>query len=78
MIKFTATTRNGRKVIGLGFSHMNLDRLKANEPIRFKGEVIGMDGIDVLIFAGKTEESMAKELDPMITAQTIIKGNPHG
>lgn len=79
MIKFTATTPDNRKLLGLGLSHVNLDRLRDNQPIRFKGEAVGLDGVDVLIFAGKTEESMAKELDPAITAQaqarhgTIIK-----
>lgn len=73
MIKFTAKTADGRKLLGLGLSHENLKRLKANKPIRFKGEPLGLDGIDVLIFAGATEISMAKNLDPAITAQTIIR-----
>ena len=73
MIKFTAATPNGRKLLGLGLSHENLARLKDGMPIRFKGEPVGIPLYDILIFAGKTEESMAKELDPAITAQTVIK-----
>ncbi len=73
MIKFTATTPDQRKLIGMGLSHVNLERLKAGQPIKFNGESIGMPGHDFLIFAGRTEKSMAKELDPAITAQTIVK-----
>ena len=72
MIKFTATT-DDRKLLGLGLSHENLKRLKDKQPIQFKGEALGLDGIDILIFAGETEASMAKELEPSITAQTIIR-----
>lgn len=73
MIKFTANTPNGRMLLGLGLSHENLTRLKDGIPIRFKGEPVGVPNYDIMIFAGKTEESMAKELDPAITAQTVIK-----
>ncbi len=78
MIKFTATSGDGRTILGMGLSHGNLDRLKKGEPIRFKGEDVGLDDVDILIFSGKTEESMAKQMDPMITAKTIIKGNLDG
>ena len=74
MIKFTATTADGRKLLGIGLSHENLKRLKDNQPIRFKGEAVNLDGYDVMIFAGATEESMAKQMDPFITAATVIKG----
>ncbi len=74
MIKFTATTPgHQRKLLGIGLSHENLARLKDGKPIKFKGEPLGIPGHDFLIFSGETEESMAKELDPAITAQTIIK-----
>ena len=73
MIKFTATTADGRKLLGLGLSHENLERLKNNQTIRFKGEPLGMRGVDILIFAGKTEASMSEELDPAITLKTIIR-----
>lgn len=72
MIKFTAKIGDDRTVLGIGLSHANLARLKAGEPIKFKGEPVGMPDYDILIFSGRTEESMTKELDPMITAETII------
>jgi hypothetical protein len=78
MIKFTATTGDNRKLLGVGLSHVNLKRLKEGKPIRFKGESVGMPETDIMIFSGKTEESMAKELDPIITAETIIKGDFSG
>lgn len=73
MIKFTATSGDGRQILGIGLSHVNLERLKDNQPIRFKGEDVGLPDIDVLIFAGETEESMAKQMDPLLTAATVIK-----
>ncbi len=73
MIKFTTTTPDGRTLLGLGLSHENLARLKDGKPIRFKGEPVGWPLYDILIFSGKTEASMARELDPAITAQTVIK-----
>jgi hypothetical protein len=73
MIKFTATAADGRKILGIGLSHVNLERLKDNQPIRFKGEDVDLDGMDILIFSGKTEDSMAKQMDPLLTAATVIK-----
>ena len=74
MIKFTATTADNRKLLAMGLSFENLKRLKDNQPIRFKGEDVDLDGMDVLIFAGETEESMAKQMKPYITAATVVKG----
>lgn len=72
MIKFTAKTADGGKLVGIGLSHENLKRLKDNSPIRFKGEAIGLPDLDFLIFSGKSEEAMAKWLAPGITAETIV------
>lgn len=73
MIKFTATTADNRKLLGIGLSYVNLDRLRDNRPIRFKGEDLDLDGVDILLFAGATEDSMAKQMDPLLTAATVIK-----
>lgn len=73
MIKFTAKTADGRTLLCMGLSYENVARLKNNFPIRFKGEDVGLPDQDIMIFVGKTEESMAKEMDPFITAATIIK-----
>jgi len=72
MIKFTATTKDGKRLLGLGLSHVNLDRLREGKPINIDGTSVGIEGLDVLIFAGETEASMAKALKPSITAETIL------
>lgn len=72
MIKFTAITGDDKRLVGLGLSHGNLDRLRDKKPIKIDGESIGIEGLEILIFSGKTEESMAKELNQFITAETVV------
>ncbi len=77
MIKFAATSPNGRKILGIGLSYGNLDRLKAGNPIHFNAEEMGLPGFyfdEVLIYAGATEESMCRDLQEsgFIGADTII------
>jgi hypothetical protein len=60
MIKASAhDAKTGRKVLIFGFSHANLVKLIASEPITFPGDAYGYDG-DFFIFAGESEEAMAK------------------
>ena len=72
MIKFTATTGDGNRLIGIGLSDGNLERLGKRQPIKIDGESIGIEGLEILIFSGKTEESMASGLAEMITADTVV------
>jgi hypothetical protein len=51
-------------LIGLGLSHKNLELLKSGKPIKFDGEAVGLKDVDVLIFAGETEETMQEDLKP--------------
>ena len=74
MIKFTATTPDKRKLLCVGLSHANLKRLKDDQPIRFKGEDVGLPDQDFLIFFGETEESLAAQIAPWITAETKTHG----
>lgn len=66
MIKFHATNpANGRKILGLGLSHGNLDRLKEGKPIHFNAEQMGLTDLrvnEVLIYVGETEDSMRSDL----------------
>ena len=72
MIKFKATDPDtGVEMYGFGLSHGNLERLKEGKPIPIDLASMGGSG-RVLIFAGKTEESMAAELQEFITADTKI------
>ena len=74
MIKFTATTGDDKRLLGIGLSHTNLERLKEGKPININGQSVGIGGMDVLIFAGKDEATMASQLNEMITAETVIHG----
>ena len=62
MIKFTAGIDENRKMIGLGLSHKNLEKLKEGKPIQIDGKVLGFPDIEILLFAGETEEIMEKEI----------------
>lgn len=64
----------GNKII-LGLSDENLRRLKNNEPIRFNLNELGIGDYDVIIFNGKTEQSMKESMKDKITHRTIIKSN---
>lgn len=54
------------KVLILGLSHGNLDRLREGQPIKFDGHNYGFEG-EVIIFAGETEATMAR---------LLMDGNP--
>lgn len=66
MVKFQATSPDGRTILGLGLSHANLDLLRAGKPIHFNAEQMGLAALqlnEILIFAGDTEESMRADLE---------------
>lgn len=71
MIKFRAAHDEGH-IVGLGLSHENLKRLKGGQPIRINAESIGLPGTTILIFAGRTEQTMASQLREFITADTQV------
>ncbi len=48
--------------IFLGLSDENMKRLKDDQPIKFSLKELGMEDVDVVIFNGRTEESMKDEL----------------
>ena len=70
MLKIRTTLSNGRNLLILGLSHMNLERLKAEQPIAFRGETVGLPGIEILIFAGETEQSMARDMAEFVGPNT--------
>lgn len=71
MIKFTMTGKNGRKLIGLGLSAENIKRLRAADPIFFDAGEVGLDGYDVLIMAGDTEDTISADLQKHFTVEQI-------
>ena len=52
---------NGRPLIVIGLSHSNLDQLRQGDPIKFGLEDFELDGIDLLIAGGETEETIIRE-----------------
>ena len=74
MIKFVGGP-NENPLIGFGLSFANLDRLKAGEPIKVDLEQMGLQGT-VLIFAGVTEQEMARQLQDLIGDETVVNIDP--
>lgn len=62
MLKFIAQ-RGDRKLLGLGLSKRNLELLEAGKPISFSGEQVSLDGLDILILYGETEDDIQRELE---------------
>lgn len=60
MIKFRATSKTGRPVIGIGLSFRNLELLKQQRPIYINGQEIGV-ACDVIVLAGETEGALVAE-----------------
>jgi hypothetical protein len=72
MIKFVARAGDGRRVLGLGLSRVNIERLMQNRPIHFSGNEVGLAGWDVLIFFGETEAKIAEHLQELIGPDTLV------
>lgn len=66
MIKATMTKDDGRTLVILGLSAMNIIKLKEDKPIFIDLEKLGIKGIEVFIFTGDTEQTMAKQLEEYI------------
>lgn len=61
MLKCRFKQKNGRTMLVLGLSHHNIALLERQRTITINGSELGLD-IDVFVFAGETEESMATDL----------------
>jgi hypothetical protein len=64
MIKALGTAKDGRRVVLLGLSRLNTERLLDGKPIRVDLQAqLGVAGGDIiLICAGETESDIAAEL----------------
>lgn len=72
MLKFGA--QNGdRRLVGVGLSEGNINKLRQGLPILFPLEEMKVPGADLFLFAGETEQEMMKQLDFAITGTTEIK-----
>jgi hypothetical protein len=79
MIKMVANAKRGNRpltVVLLGLSHQNLDRLKAGEPITVKGDDVHLPGAEIVIFSGKDERTMQREMQELIGPETDVRIDP--
>lgn len=58
MIKHLTTLKNGTRLVGLGLSEGNVGKLKEGKPIYLHLDELGIEGIDVLIHYGVTEQAI--------------------
>ena len=75
MLKAMVSGDDGRKTLVIGLSKENIRRLKKGYPIAMT-DMISSIGIEILIFAGETEQAMARELADMVGATTKVTIDP--
>jgi hypothetical protein len=65
MIKATGGTTDGTPMIWLGLSRENTRRLHADQPIRIRADQVDprLPALEIVLFAGETEDEMAAALD---------------
>lgn len=56
VIKATSVTVRGRPIVILGLSAVNVERMRADEPILVDGDEIGID-VDIVVFGGRGDEA---------------------
>lgn len=79
MLKIAARGQKGGKpvkLVVLGLSHANLARLKEGQPISFDGAEVNLPGVEVMIFAGETEQMMVRDVADLVGPNTVTKINP--
>lgn len=72
MLKLAATTKDGKKLVGLGLSAENVARLVMGDEIVLDLDEFGLPGAQLLLFAGQTEEGMAAGLSELIGPDTKL------
>ena len=73
MVKFTAKGSDG-PLIGFGLSRRNIELLKQGKPIKINLADMGLPSGTIMIFYGKTEAAMAKEMLPFLDENTRVYG----
>lgn len=61
MVKAIYKRKDGKPVLLMGLSDVNIEKLREGKPIVFDLEPLGLEG-SVAIMHGKTEEDIAEEL----------------
>jgi hypothetical protein len=76
MVKFRANQiqapGEAPKLLGLGISRKNVERLEQGKPIIVRGAEVGFPELDILIFFKETDAELAKAVEPFITDETEL------
>lgn len=73
MVKFVASRENGRKIVGIGITAGNIERLRNGKPIHIHLEELGLPwACEVMIIYGDTEQSLADDLKGLIGPDTVV------
>ena len=78
MIKATAKLGDGRHMLIIGLSFGNLAKFRdapLDTFIKIDGKEMGLP-LDVILFSGETEDSMAKMMKSMIGPGTVVHVDP--
>ena len=76
MIKFKTYSGENVLLLGFGLSEDNIQRLKSGQPVVIKLEDMGLREGRIMIFYGKTEADMIKEIKPYLGSDTLVIGVP--
>lgn len=65
MLRFGGNAKDGTRLIGIGLTPKNIERLLAGEPINYRAPTStpGDQPIDILIMFGETGEKMQAEIE---------------
>ena len=75
MLKAKMTSKDGNDCFIFGLSEKNIEKLRQGLPIKIQGKEIGLAS-DIVIFWGKTEESMYKDFVDLIGPQSSVHISP--
>jgi hypothetical protein len=72
MIKALCHAPDGRKLLVFGLSHENIRRMKKGQPLRVDLDLMGLEGVSLAIYVGKTEADIEAAMEPFIDSNTVI------
>jgi hypothetical protein len=73
MIKLAGTTTNGRKLVVLGITEMNVTRLREGKPIHIHAEDVNLPGVEIVITLGKDDATLNEQFAPLIGPETTVR-----
>ena len=74
MIKFRANDGDIVK-LGFGLSAENVKRMQQGKPVYVDLTSMGLPGVEIMIFYGRTEEVMIRDIAKHIGPETVLHGD---